>query len=208
MNSLGKDKVQKDYTSQNRLVVFTAIAGMSGFIFAMYLGAFSKSAFLQIPPWLSAMASILATAISAIAVFLVAKTLRATRETLEASREMANDQRRIGDAQTRPYLLIKSNSTSTDSTEDLVKVLIEFNNFGNTPATAMTVSIFLEGVTYEEFVGEPEPVAIKCLREQLATGYEAVVPQNSTFVLTRVFPRSDLDPNVYYSLSLDWKYYP
>ncbi|NSY36859.1 hypothetical protein [Leisingera sp. ANG59] len=141
MNLEGVEKSPKDYTEQNRLVLFTCVAGMTGFVVAVYLGAFAKTAVTEIPPWLSAVASVLATGISAIAVFLVARTLQATRETLAVTHNMAEDAKQVGVSQSRAWVSpdIVSTQTRVDPSEKVAtfQVNLRVQNYGRSPATSV-----------------------------------------------------------------------
>lgn len=87
----------------------------------------------EIPPWVSALTAVVAAAISAYAVYLVSKTLQATRETLNATQEMAADTKRIGHAQLRPWVLMKRPEITTTEA-GAITVNVEFTNYGVSPA--------------------------------------------------------------------------
>lgn len=93
-----KEPDLRAFQEQNRLVLFTFSAFWVGFLTAMYLGAVAQADFDDVPGWMTAIASVLATGVSVIAVYLVSQTLLATKETLDSTREMAGDQKRIPNA--------------------------------------------------------------------------------------------------------------
>lgn len=108
------------------LAVFTAFC--VGFILAMFLGEADKLSH----EWASILVSAIAAAISGYAVYLVNKTLQATRD-------MADSQKHIGNLQTRAWL-------SYDDAEVIAHPggLIEFvaciRNYGATPAKNINIS--------------------------------------------------------------------
>ena len=94
--------------------------------------------FKEIPPWISAATSIMATLISAFAVYFVAETLRETKKTLSATIKMATDQKRIGDAQIRPWVMVDSCVVETGRYDDTAAHIV-LKNFGPTPARFITI---------------------------------------------------------------------
>ncbi|UWR87115.1 hypothetical protein [Phaeobacter inhibens] len=98
---------QEQYRERNRLVCFGFCSFLLGLATAIYLGAVAQARFQEIPVWLSAIASIGATVVSVVAVYWVSQTLKATREALVLTQEMAIDQKRIGEAQIRPFILFE-----------------------------------------------------------------------------------------------------
>ncbi|WP_122077007.1 hypothetical protein [Pseudophaeobacter sp. EL27] len=145
LKSRGSPKVpaevsdQEKYQARNRLVLFTFVAFFLGFITALYLGAAGQTDLQKIPAWLTAIASTGATAISLVAVYLVYQTLEATRETLVSTREMSKDQRRIGEAQIRPFLLFEGQFFH--SVDGCVEGYIKLVNYGTAPATKVRIGV-------------------------------------------------------------------
>lgn len=90
------------------------------------------------PPWISALTSIAAVTISALAVYLVHKTLVATREALDATRDMSAEQKRIGDTQIRAWLHV---SEAVFRNEFDSEIVIRIKNYGATPVDSCFVEI-------------------------------------------------------------------
>jgi len=84
------------------------------------------------------------TVLSAIAVYLLWKTLTASQQTLDTTREMMQDARKIGQAQVRAYLSIKIAKAFIDEKDGIV-FEIEVQNTGNSPARGVhaIVSVFV-----------------------------------------------------------------
>jgi hypothetical protein len=172
---------QMEYTERNRLVLFTSVVGMLGFVTAVYLGAFSKPDYLQIPPWLSAVASIFATGISAIAVLMVAKTLEATRETLSVTQRIAEDSRQVGLSQSRAWVSPHAVSTQTrvnnSNNSAQLQVNLKVQNHGNSPATKVSCSAKV--VYHKSEVGtlvETVDASIIGLKDDLSFAPHSVFP--------------------------------
>lgn len=135
-NRSDTDKAQ---AHSGQLVAFLVGGVLFGFVVALYLGAFSGKDYEKLSDWFSVLIAAIAAGISAYAVFLVAKTLEATRETLKATSEMVEDQKKankeqakIGLAQTRPWVLIDSLNFNDPINPTFVNVRLR--NFGFNPA--------------------------------------------------------------------------
>lgn len=102
--------------------LFWIICGFIGSVVAMLaVGTVSN-----LTSWMQGIGSIAAVIVSIIAVYLVAETLRETRD-------MASDQKAIGDAQTRAWVFADGHELEFDQGE-LEYIYIKIKNFGNTPA--------------------------------------------------------------------------
>lgn len=128
----------KERLHRNQITTASIVAVLTSFVVAAYLGAFAKSELNEIPAWVSALTTVVATLISAYAVYLVGQTLKATRETLEATRQMAYDQKNLGDNQIRPWVLLNSFPGIVAGNNFGVK--LTFKNFGSTPAKDLKLS--------------------------------------------------------------------
>lgn len=197
------------FQERNRLAVGLVLAAGGGFMTAMYFGAFTQTAFTEIPKWLSALASVLATAISALAVYLVAKTLETAQETLETTREMALQQERVGNAQTRPYCLISAKQVNDlREQDDVYHVYVKLKNFGNTPATNVNVLFSLEGHRFEDLRHGKGPELISEKIVVCNGKHVSVVSQNgcSEFETGFHYRLFENEKFTNFSVSVDWSY--
>lgn len=108
------------------LAVFTAFC--VGFILAMFLGEADKLSH----DWASILVSAIAAAISGYAVFLVNKTLQATRD-------MADSQKHIGNLQTRAWLSY-DNADVISHPGGFIEFVACIRNYGATPAKNINIS--------------------------------------------------------------------
>lgn len=136
----------------NTLVVGLFAGCMIGFLLAMFAGAFDVGMMKEVPPWLQGVFSGLATLVSVYAVYLVSQTLQATRDTLTATSQMAEEQKKLGDAQTRAWVLVDSYEATEDG-NDLI-IAINFKNYGITPATNVILHPKIINHTWEEVDAE------------------------------------------------------
>lgn len=88
--------------------------------------------------WLIACLTLVATAISAVAVLLVLKTLNVTRDTLIATQQMNLTTRSIGEVQTRAYISIGETEVKIDDTECRIDIVMR--NRGQSPARRLRVT--------------------------------------------------------------------
>lgn len=132
---------------RNQLVFCTTAGILIGIVLAAYLGAFSGKDFENLSDWIAVLVASVAAGISFYAVRLVAHTLKATQDTLATTIQMAEDQKRIGNAQIRPWVLASEYKvTIHDWTEETA--VIKFKNFGHTPARFIRIKsrlLFYEG---------------------------------------------------------------
>ena len=167
MKKFRQKRVEKkpDYSHQNSVVVGVLAGLMMGFLVALLLNVFQLGKSSEAADWLQAVSSVTAALISAYAVYLVAQTLKATRDTLIATQWMAEQQTRIGNAQTRPYFLLER-ARSEDRGEK-VEVFLLFKNHGSTPATSIqtksTLSIY-ESYQINENEWDQDVVGVKDLK--------------------------------------------
>ena len=124
--------------NKNTLVVGIFAGCMLGFILAMLAGAFGVGTIQSVPAWLQGVFSGFAAFVSVYAVFLVSETLQATRKTLDTTQAMAEDQRKIGNAQTRPWILVSDYRATPYY--DFDTIMVTFKNYGNTPATSVLIN--------------------------------------------------------------------
>tara|TARA_B100000378_G_scaffold278235_1_gene280768 strand:+ start:2014 stop:2760 length:747 start_codon:yes stop_codon:yes gene_type:complete len=137
-----------DFTIRN-IVTVSVFGGMvAGFIVAMLLNVFEADGKDSTTDWIMTVAAVSSSLISGLAVILVAQTLSATRETLQATQVMAEYQRRIGDTQTRPWLLMES--CFVDNFNDSFSVCINLRNYGTTPAAYVRIGGLVEEWIFEE----------------------------------------------------------
>lgn len=145
---------------QNWLTLFAFVAFGSGFLLAMYLGAFiaayASADFAEIPPWLSAGAAVVATVISGYAVYLVSGTLKATTATLEVTQEMAKAQREAFILEFRPQLLVDEAKIVSASQEDdevyEIAIQLVFRNYGKLAALRLQGSLMAGDLNLREDV--------------------------------------------------------
>ncbi len=116
--------------------------------------------------WLVSISSILSVLISSIAVFLVAGTLKVTEETL-------SETKKIGVAQTRAWLLVKSVLVEKNQNNGSVDFEVTFHNFGVSPASDVKTEIHA--------YTEPYPFAARPL-ERLTPDYRiSILPPGVDF---------------------------
>ncbi|MDT1063082.1 hypothetical protein RM190_14490 [Paracoccus sp. CPCC 101403] len=144
----------REQLHRNQIITAVIAAALVAFVVAAYLGAFSRTEFKEIPDWVSALTSVVAAAISAYAVYLVARTLEATKETLKATQEMAADTKRIGDAQIRPWVLLSNYEVI--NTAFGPEVLARFANYGFSPALQIFYEIKVECYRSVYWIGDNE----------------------------------------------------
>lgn len=124
-------------------------------MFAAFLGAFSVAALKEIPTWISAMAAAASAGISAIAVYLVAGTLKATISTLELTREMAAAQSEAYSIEFRPQVLVDEvkilSVTPAGDGMAMVSLRFSFRNFGKMAA----LRVFGQVIAGDAPVDEP-----------------------------------------------------
>lgn len=104
-----------------------------GFLTALFSGAMGLTAITDAADWLQGISSVLALLVSVYVVTQVAKTLSATQE-------MAEDQRRIGNAQIRPWILAGKPSIIRDPINHSSVANIPLVNFGPTPARFVLIN--------------------------------------------------------------------
>lgn len=114
--------------ARNRCCLYVFVAFVSGFLIAMYLGAFATAENDEVNDWVVAIIAGISASISALAVYYVFHTLKATRETLEASKDMLENQKAIGKLQTQAWILPLSLECELDG-----EAVFRFKNFGTTP---------------------------------------------------------------------------
>lgn len=133
---------------RNQIILCTFGGVVFGFILAAHLGAFSDEKYANVTNWLAVIVASVAAAISFYAVRLVAKTLKATQDTLSATVQMANDQRRIGNAQIRPWVLVSEYKIEHHGimTAGNYQAVLRIRNFGTTPAMRVIASLTLQYV--------------------------------------------------------------
>lgn len=144
---------KEDKKAQHRaeLVTVGVACLLAGFVLSGYAGwaltwvdGWSDLKFAtakEIPPWISALTAVIAAAISAYAVYLVASTLRATQDTLRITQN-------IGDAQTRPWVLVKPVDIKNDSAG--ASFYVTFCNYGPTPAKNAFLMASVECLCWED----------------------------------------------------------
>lgn len=142
---------------RNTLTVGIVAGLLGGLILAMILQVFDVGKLKDVPAWLQGISAIFATLVSIYAVYLVSQTLQATRqtldqanETLKVTQQMAEDQKEIGDAQTRPWVAVIK--AEYDYAEDPGEIRFDCKNFGNSPAIDLLVKYSFEYYT-SHFVG-------------------------------------------------------
>lgn len=118
---------------QERLIILAGgiITGLLiGFTFFLIMKHLTATEFDEVPSWMQGVSGALGTLVSMYAVYLVNQTLKETRNTLETTK-------RIGEAQTRPWLLIASGEVTRQT------FLFEFKfsvvNYSEFPASNITV---------------------------------------------------------------------
>lgn len=130
------NEIERDRIERNRLVLAVFIALCAGLLLAMVFGALPDVA-LKTDEWVAVSIAAIAAGISGYAVYLVNQTLEATRKTLEVTQAMAKDQKRIGDAQTRAWLLIeKCHVKGLGESPHFIAIL---KNFGKSPASMVNI---------------------------------------------------------------------
>lgn len=144
---MNKDKNDRQIEKQDRRNTFVVgIVGgvLIGLISALLLGLirYSSKADEGITSWIQSLSGIIATLVSVYAVYLVSQTLKATQETLQTTQRMADDQKRIGETQMRPWLLVSESSINLVSGLEK-EITITIKNFGPTPARFVTFSTHL-----------------------------------------------------------------
>ena len=141
---------------KNRLVTFSFCSALCGFLFAIYLGAFSVTALKEIPAWISAMAAAASVGVSAVAVYLVARTLKATIATLEVTKAMAVAQSEAYNLEFRPQVLPDEvKILSVTSAEDgivAVAIRFTFKNYGKMAALRVSGHVIAGDVRDDEQV--------------------------------------------------------
>lgn len=147
-NSDDDSRYLNERLHKNQVTTAVVAAALVGFVGAAYLGAFSSTSLKELPPWISALTAAVATLISAYAVYLVAQTLKATRETLDATRQMAEDQKRIGDAQIRPWVLVDGFSLNYGVFGNGFRVA--FRNYGVSPAAIPSFRVNIDCYEYTD----------------------------------------------------------
>lgn len=170
-------------TIRNQLISSLFVGVLSGFIFAIYLGAFSSKDYENVTDWLAVLVASVAAGISLYAVRLVARTLKATQDTLAATVQMANDQRRIGNAQIRPWVLASSYSINERDYDDYTAV-IHFKNFGHTPARFVRIWSRLSYEAVVEGRRESGEQSNDDKRHYIAPSEEVIVRQDINMALT------------------------
>ncbi|WP_191569362.1 hypothetical protein [Paracoccus yeei] len=126
----------REQLHRNQIITAAIAAVLVAFVVATYLGAFSKAELKEIPPWVSALTSVVAATISAYAVYLVAQTLRSTQEMLSLTRDMAEDQKKLVHTQIRPWVLLDNIEVSGGMTglAEVTYLRYKIKNYGHTPA--------------------------------------------------------------------------
>lgn len=201
-----KEPDRRAFQERNRLVLFTVTAFLVGLLAALHLGAVARADFKDVPGWLTAIASVLATGTSVIAVYLVFQTLRATRETLDITQEMTRDQRRTGEAQIRPFILFKRERYQVN--DGKIHGFIVLRNYGNTPAIRVRVDADVYLTFYKTPNGEPGSDAMTGQTDSLKRlAYEAVVPPGGD-VEAKIVCADNIDRSLgYFSAEFSWRYY-
>lgn len=143
---------------KNTLILFIFVSFVSGFILAIYLGAFiatfARADFKEVPPWLSSGAAIIATLISGYAVYLVSGTLKATTATLEVTQEMARAQRKAFVLEFRPQILVDDakivSASHIDGETYEIVIVFDFRNYGKLAALRLEGTIMAGDVDPSE----------------------------------------------------------
>lgn len=191
--------------NKNTFVVGLFAGCMVGFILAMLAGSFDVGTIQSVPAWLQGVFSGLATLVSVYAVFLVSETLQATRKTLDATQAMAEDQRKIGNAQTRPQILV--NSYCTEANYYFDTIIVAFNNFGNTPATNVIVNaqlVFWKSQDVEENNDYQEHKVVEI--RPLKTKMISALPLNTELIWQDDIRDIFMDGDMWMVLEMDVSY--
>lgn len=177
-NESADSSKDKTFETRNTIASAATVGAMIGFVIALWLGAISVGETSKFTDWIQSTAAVAASGISALAVVLVAKTLKATRETLDATRIMAEDQRQIGDAQTRAWVMVSDISVDggaySNSKSDIFhNVRITLKNYGITPAKWLRFDYEIRQVSYPLSALKIEPFGMDSMIYGLAPGQTA-----------------------------------
>lgn len=154
-----KKNLVREHT--NITIVSSFGAAVFGFLLAIYSGGYAEAEFKEIPPWLALIVSVASTAISAYAVYLVSKTLKATQDTLSVTQQMAEAQKEAFRTEYRPLVLIEAieiNEFITASPrlkyhgDAELKIKITYRNYGKTTALKIESGVFAGPIEKEELV--------------------------------------------------------
>ncbi|MBC9245805.1 hypothetical protein H4P12_03545 [Paracoccus sp. 11-3] len=185
---------------QNTLTVGAVAGVLGGFILSMAVGAFQIGEIKEVPAWLQGISGMVATLISVYAVYLVAQTLKATRETLDATRKMAEDQNIIGNAQTRPWVII-DRFTEEITRDEFIAVHLKFTCYGPTPAKYLDIQSELTG-RRPKSSDDSEIV----YQHSYDSAFKIYLAPNGSISVTISIPISDLDENLNNTLAIMWGY--
>lgn len=125
------------------MVLVGALAGIAGAVAVLgAVGIIRINEWKEVPEWMQGVSSVVATAVSILAVWLVARTLKETQHALAVTQRMADDQAKIGDAQTRAWVYV-------DRWEFLkhksgLRLYVYFKNYGNTPARNLEIEAYYQ----------------------------------------------------------------
>lgn len=154
-----KRRLVREHT--NITVVSSFGAAVFGFLLALYSGGYASAELKEIPPWLAIMVSVASTAISAYAVYLVSKTLKATQDTLIVTQEMAEAQKEAFRTEYRPLVLVEDiNIVGTRTTgryirhegDVALKIKVNYRNYGKTTALKIESGIIAGPIEKEQIV--------------------------------------------------------
>ncbi|UYQ70837.1 hypothetical protein OF122_12265 [Pelagibacterium flavum] len=118
--------------------------------------------------------SALALLLSAIALFILLRTLRATREAVvqaEAATKVAeaalNETRTIGEAQTRAYVIVTSCDLQRPGAEQIPQARVHFRNEGITPAADVDI---LGTIIVADYPSQPNQPFVRTQEAKRTTG--------------------------------------
>lgn len=192
-----------DYAIRNIVTVSIFGGVVVGFILAILLHVFKADGKDSTTDWIMTVAAVSSSLISGLAVILVAQTLSATRETLQATQVMAEYQRRIGDNQTRPWLLMEG--CFVDNFDDSFTVCINLKNYGTTPAAYVRISGLVEEYFFEED-GYGNVGKIVIPRIVLRSIHLTAIAPSSTYTARFNIKFDDYDFKKMPPIKIDWSY--
>lgn len=202
MNKKDNDRHIEKQDRRNTFVVGVVGGVLIGLICAMLLGLikYSNKADEGITSWIQSLSGITATLVSVYAVYLVSQTLKATQETLQTTQRMADDQKRIGETQIRPWLLVSESSINLVSSIE-EEIAIKIKNFGPTPARFITFSTHLweDGEDNCSYIFPPQN------QHYIAPGQDTLITYNINEYLLNRYQSPRLGLRVTYC-SIDDKY--
>lgn len=142
------------HSTRNTLTLGVFVGICAGFVISILLGMTEIHRSPGAPEWIQAISSVAAVLISGLAVFLVSQTLAATRDMLIETRRAVEHEERIGEAQTRPYLLYSHQEISHDELFESANFAISIKNFGSTPASSVKISAMLTALELVDIDGQ------------------------------------------------------